>query len=110
MDNLKDDRYYTDKMLNDLTFIQEHINGKDYDAFSADEILQDSMMFRLIQISESARKLSDSYREAHADIPWSDVFGLRNRIVHEYGGLDLTIVYDTLINDIPDLIRAIQHT
>ena len=108
MDNIKDDRYYTNKMMMDMLFIREKMSGQSFEAFSDNELLQDSMMFRLIQISENARKLTDSFRKEQADIPWGDVFGLRNRIVHEYGGLVLRIVYDTLTQDIPDLIKKLS--
>ena len=110
MDNLKNDRYYIGKMMTDLRFIQEKMIGCSYEDFETDELLQDSMMFRLIQISENARKLTEEYREQQADIPWGDVFGLRNRIVHEYGGLALKIVYDTLTLDIPDLIKRLTDS
>lgn len=108
MDNTKDDYYYTNKMTQDLLFIQEKMSGESFEDFSDNELLQDSMMFRLIQISENARKLSESFREEQADIPWGDVFGLRNRIVHEYGGLVLKIVYDTLMQDIPELNKKLM--
>lgn len=108
MDNVKDDRYYTNKMMTDLQFIQEKMAGVSFDDFQENELLQDSMMFRLIQVSENARKLTDSFREEQADIPWGDVFGLRNRIVHEYGGLVLKIVYETLTGDIPTLIKQLS--
>ena len=107
MDNIKDDRYYTSKMMTDLLFIQEKMSGQSFDDFINNDLLQDSMMFRLIQISENARKLTDSFREEQKEIPWGDVFGLRNRIVHEYGGLVLRIVYDTLTQDIPDLNKKL---
>ena len=108
MDNIKDDHYYTDKMMMDLLFIQDKMSGQSFEDFANNDLLQDSMMFRLIQISENARKLTDSFRKEHAEIPWGDVFGLRNRIVHEYGGLVLKIVYDTLEQDIPDLIQKLS--
>lgn len=108
MDNVKDDSYYVNKMMTDLLFIQEKISGQSFDDFVSNDLLQDSMMFRLIQISENARKLTDSFRDRQKEIPWGDVFGLRNRIVHEYGGLVLKIVYDTLTQDIPDLIKKLS--
>lgn len=76
---------------------------------STNEILLDSMMFRMIQISENSRKLSDKYKENHADIPWNAVYGFRNRIVHDYGSVDLNIVYETLKNDIPDLLELLSE-
>ena len=109
MDNRKDDGYYTDKMIVDITFILDHMQEMDYASFIGDEVLQDSMMFRLIQVSENARKLTEQFRKEKSDIPWQDVFGLRNRIVHEYGGVDLKILYDTLTRDIPDLRERLRR-
>ena len=108
MDNVKDDSYYVDKLKTDLAFISLHISGKSREDFDADEVLQDSMMFRLIQISENAKKISAEFKVLHGDIPWVDVYGLRNRIVHEYGNVDLSIVYDTLVYDIPDFLRKLN--
>ena len=108
MDNIKNDAYYIEKLKTDLAFICLHISGKTGEEFDNDEVLQDSMMFRLIQISENAKKVSDAFKAEHNDIPWTDVYGLRNRIVHEYGNVDMSIVYDTLLNDIPDFLRKLN--
>ena len=64
-------------------------------------------MFRLIQISENSEKLTEKFKEEHNDIQWRAMKGLRNRIVHEYGAVDLTIIYDTLLKDIPKLKDSI---
>jgi uncharacterized protein with HEPN domain len=85
------------------------MSGVSAEDFSKNEILQDSMMFRLIQISENAKKLSDTYKMQHSEIPWTDVYGLRNKIVHEYGRVDLGIVYDTLVNDIPEVRKLLAE-
>lgn len=108
MDNSKDNAYYIEKLLDDMTFIVTHMKNVDYKAFSENEILQDSMMFRLIQVSENARKLSDEYKEQHPAIPWTAIYGLRNRIVHDYGNVDLTIVFDTVKDDIPSLMEMMK--
>ena len=80
----------------------------DKDDFNKDEILQKAMSFSLVQISECSKNLSDEYKTNHNQIPWTDIYGLRNRIVHEYGNVDLTIVFETLKNDIPEILRLIQ--
>ena len=67
------------------------------------------MMFRLIQISEESRKLSDSFKAEHNSVPWNALVGLRNRIVHDYGNVDLTVVYDTLSVDIPVMEKRLQN-
>ena len=108
MDNVKDDAYYVRKISDDLAFISRHMKDVDIKAFSENEILQDSMVFRLIQISENARRLTGEYREKHAIIPWTAISGLRNRLVHDYGNVDFSIVYDTLKKDIPALMGIIE--
>ncbi len=105
MDNVKNDSYYIAKIKTDLAFIRLHTECVSYEAFIENEILQDSMMFRLVQISENSKRISETFKTQHGEIPWADILGLRNRIVHEYGNADMHIVYDTLIIDIPDLLE-----
>ena len=95
-------------MKADMSFIMNHMKNTDETALNQNEILLDSMLFRLIQISENARKTSDLFRESHPHIPWTAIFGLRNRIVHDYGNVDLGIIYATLTNDIPELLSIIN--
>ena len=66
------------------------------------------MLFRMIQLSENAKKLSESYKMNNSNIPWNAIYGLRNRIVHDYGSVDLNVVYETLKNDIPELLQVIN--
>ena len=52
------------------------------------------MLFRMIQISENSRKLTEEYKQKRRMIPWNAMYGMRNRIVHDYGNVDLKVVYD----------------
>ncbi len=108
MDNIKNDNYYAEKIREDLDFIVIHTKNVDKEELAQNEILLDSMLFRLIQISENAKKLSDGYKEKHTSVPWMAIYGLRNRIVHDYGNVDLDIVYSTLKDDIPELLEMIK--
>ena len=109
MDNVKNDLYYANKIQEDLAFIIKHMKDVDEDELAHNELLQDSMMFRLIQISENAKKLSDDFRmREHPTIPWLAMFGLRNRIVHDYGSVDLGIVFETLKISIPGLFDQLN--
>lgn len=58
----------------------------------------------MIQISENAKQLSEEFKIENNDIPWNAIYGLRNRIVHDYGNVDLQVVYATLKEDIPFLL------
>ena len=108
MDNIKNDKYYVDKIIEDLRFIIKHMDRVDLEELNKNEVLLDSMLFRLIQLSENAKKLSDGFKEDNSMVPWTAIYGLRNRIVHDYGNVELSIVYDTLINDVPELLEVIE--
>ena len=56
---VKDDKHYRDKLIEDVDFIIEHMADQTRDSLESNPVLQDSMMFRLIQVSERARNLSD---------------------------------------------------
>lgn len=109
MDNVKNDFYYIQKIQKDLRFIVLHMQDVDMEELGNNEVLLDSMLFRMIQVSENAKKLSDEYKEEKSNIPWNALSGLRNRIVHDYGNVDLHIVYETLKNDIPDLLELFAN-
>ena len=104
---MKNDSYYLDKMIDDLYFIIKHTEDINQEELATNEVLLDSMLFRLIQISESAKNLSDEYKNLSTNIPWTSIYGLRNRIVHDYGNVDVSIIYETIKNDIPDLYSKI---
>ena len=109
MDNIKNDNYYLEKIKKDIAFIVIHMKDVDLKALNENEVLLDSMMFRMIQISENSKKLSVEYKKGKTDRPWDEMSGLRNRIVHDYGNVDLNIVYETLKYDIPELMEQLRE-
>lgn len=104
----KSNEYYIEKILADLDFITEHTEGITQEMLEASPVLCDSMMFRLIQVSENAGCLSEEYKAKHSDVPWLKINGLRNRIVHDYGNVKLKIVYDTINEDVPKLKEMLK--
>lgn len=105
----KTNRYYLEKMEENVDFIMEHMREISKEQLEADPVLQDSMMLRLVQISENAKNLTEEFREKNEQIPWTDIYGLRNRIVHDYGNVDLQIVYDTITQDIQKIKRFLEN-
>ena len=103
MDNIKNDKYYINQILGDIDKIIKYTSNVSYDDFMDDEQLIDAVLFRLIQMTENIKKLSIMFKEQHASVSWNDIVGFRNRIVHDYGKTDYTIVYEVVSNDIPDL-------
>ena len=109
MDNVKDDAYYVKKMLKDIRFVMEKTKGVSYEQLAENEVLCDSALFRLIQISENSIKLTETFKDAHKDIPWQAIKGMRNRIVHDYGEVDFNIVYETVTKSIPEIYERLMR-
>lgn len=108
MDNIKGNQYYLDRIKTDLEFVIAHTQGKTKEEIEADELLIDSIMFRIIQIAENNSRLTDQFKAEHSEVPWIAIKGMRNKIVHDYGYVDLTIVYDTVIYGIPDMYEKLK--
>ncbi|MCD8204414.1 MAG: DUF86 domain-containing protein [Coprobacillus sp.] len=109
MDNDKDDLYYLGKIVSDLKFIYEHMESTTYEEFISDDIKMDSMMFRIVQISENCKKLSGSFKKEHNSVPWQQIIGLRNKLVHEYNMVDLNVVYISLTRDVPHVYQILSN-
>ena len=108
MDNIKGNQYYLDRIKTDLEFVIAHTRGKTKEEIEADELLIDSIMFRIIQIAENNSRLTDQFKAEHSEVPWIAIKGMRNKIVHDYGYVDLTIVYDTVIHGIPEMYEKLK--
>jgi uncharacterized protein with HEPN domain len=108
MDNVKNDDYYVKKMLKDIKFIIEKTKGITLDELEVNEVLCDSVLFRLIQISENSVKLTAEFKSSHNDIPWQAIKGMRNRIVHDYGEVEFDIVHQTITEDIPEVCKKLE--
>lgn len=81
----------------------------DLENFESDMMRVEATVFNFIQIGEIAKsKLSDNAKESMPDIPWNMIYGMRNRIVHGYDGVDMSIVWDTVREDFPDLKYKIE--
>jgi uncharacterized protein with HEPN domain len=76
--------------------------------FVANVQLQDSVIRRLLVIAEAARRVSETTRQSLPNISWSEINGMRNRLVHEYDDVNLDIVWDVVQSEIPSLIEELK--
>lgn len=74
----------------------------------ADPDIVAAAMYHITVIGEAANHVSDSLKQDYPDIPWGDITGMRNRLIHEYFDTDMHIVRDTLAYDIPRLKQWIN--
>lgn len=62
----------------------------------------------LAQVGEAVRRVSNATKARHADVPWSAIAGMRNRIYHDYGALDTRVLAATVARDLPPLAKALD--
>jgi len=86
----------------------KYMQGVSRADFEKNEMLQDAVTRPLEIIGEAAGQVSENYREAHADIPWHKMIGMRNRLIHEYFRVNYGAVWDTVKEDLPDLILLLE--
>ena len=108
MDNAKPPKYYIDKILKDIDFCINNLNDVTIEEFNEDEVLSSAISFKFVQISENVKKLPNNIYDIYPNVPWMKISGLRNRIVHDYGSIQLDIIYDTVKNNLPDLKIEIE--
>ena len=104
----KGDSYYINEAIAEIDAIIGYTKGLSYEEFLCDIKTIDATMFRLQQMIEKIKKLSSEFKEMHKNIPWVEIIGFRNRIVHEYGKTDYTTVYEIVTKDIYELKDLFQ--
>lgn len=99
----KDDTVFLRHILDAVNWIEEYTYGMDYEGFREAHLVQDGVIRQLEIIGEVTRNLSKEFRDLHADIPWKDMAGMRDKLTHQYFGVDIAAVWDTVTGDIPGL-------
>lgn len=98
------------KMLKHVRNIQKYCSKYDnFNDFVEDTMCLEATVFNLSQIGELSNKeaLSKEFKSENSNIPWVGIYGMRNRIVHDYEGVQKNIVWDTVKNDIPNLEKEL---
>ena len=78
--------------------------GKEKAAFLDDELTQSAVLHQILILGEAAKRLSADFRALHPDVPWSDMAGMRDKLIHEYEAVDVEEVWSTATRDIPELL------
>ena len=87
---------YAEKIIN-------YCDGYTYDSFVADTKLAEACVFNLSQMGELCKSIDADYAKRYPQIPWNEMYGLRNRIVHDYDGVNMLLVWEIISEDIPAL-------
>lgn len=105
---MKDDLFYIENILQSITRIQLYISSKDYATFVDDFIVQDAVIRQLEIIGEATKRITFDFRNNNTEIPWADMAGMRDILIHDYIDVDLDIVWKTASESIPKLKALLE--
>ena len=100
---------YLSHIIDEINYLKSYTKGLTRDKFLNDETLQRAFVRSIEIISEAAKKLPDELKQNYPNIEWKAIAGLRDRLIHDYFGIDYEIVWDVVINRIPQLHIEIQR-
>jgi len=97
----RDDSVYLRHVLDAISRIEEYLQAVDEKAFHQRYLIQDGVIRQLEIIGEAVKHISGELRAKHVHIPWQDIAGMRDKLIHNYFGIDVDEVWLTALEDIP---------
>jgi len=97
------DLIYLQHVLQAIQNIDEYLKGFNYESFCKDNKTIDAVVRELEIIGEASNNISDEFKKEHSEIPFRDIKDTRNRLIHEYFGVNQKIVWDTCQSDLKEL-------
>lgn len=109
MSHKRDVRDYLEDILQSITDIRMFIGDITFDQFCSDRKTINAVVRSLEIIGEATKKIPEEIRRLHTDLPWSEIAAMRDKLIHEYFGIDLEIVWETVKEDLGPLESAMQQ-
>ena len=104
----RDPRVYLDDILEALRKIETYTNGLDVDSFSRDSKTVDAVVRNFEIIGEATKKVSDDYKQVHFEVPWKAMSGMRDKLIHDYIGVDTAVIWKTIKEDLSPLKKKLE--
>ena|SRR5258708_38938773 len=105
---MSNDQAYLFDILHSAYLILEFMYKINYEAFLEDRMRQDAVVRRTEIIGEATKRLSKEFRDEHSEIPWKEMAGMRDKVIHRYDELDFEKIWKVVQIDIPILIPQIE--
>jgi hypothetical protein len=95
-------------ILSSIEKIEKYLKGMTYNQFVKDELTVDGVVRNLEIIGEASKNIPPAIRRANPKIPWEDICGMRDILIHEYFGVDLKIVWHTAKKNLPEFEKELE--
>lgn len=105
---MKDESAYLQHAIEAIDAITSYTTDGEQ-AFFSDAKTQDAVIRNIEVIGQAAKGISEQTRAREPDVPWRQIAGMRDKLIHEYFGVDLALVWDVVSRDLPDLRPRLQR-
>ena len=99
----KDPVVFVTHIIDSIQLIESYMEGRTEADLMESTGLQDKIIRRIQVIGEAVKNLPDDLKRNHPEVPWRDITGMRDIVIHQYFGIDLEFVWNVVTRDIPDL-------
>jgi len=99
---------YIADILNAIQEVEEFTIGMNFEAFRADKKTINAVIRSLEVLGEAAKHIPEDIREQYPDIPWKRMAGTRDKLIHEYSGIDLETVWTVIKEELPPLKTLVE--
>ena len=110
----KDPRIFLGHIMESIDAIENHTNGVTKEKFIRNLLIQDAVIRRIEIIGEAVKNLSSDFKKKHIAIEWRAIAGTRDKLVHEYFGVNLNAIWQTVKKDIPllknQILKLLENT
>jgi uncharacterized protein with HEPN domain len=103
------DETYLGDILDAIRRVENYTSNIKKKEFIEHLMMQDAVMRQIEIIGEASNSVSDEFQEKHPELPWFQMRGIRNKIIHDYRGINLQVIWDTIKNDLPILKKQVQN-
>lgn len=105
---MEKDKVYLHHVLDAISTIEDYTKELNFEGFLKTKLVQDGVVRELEIIGEAVKNLSDEIKDKYQSIPWRDIADMRNKLIHEYFGVDLEAVWEVIEKDLPVLKKEIE--